>query len=113
MVIRRQEDITRYTAKGHYDMIPFRVHGKEATGAELLTIGLSHFLPQGGAERAVVAEGMELVYYIVEGEMTVITDEETFVLRAGDSVLFKAGDARAVKNNTMKPVAMMVIASKR
>lgn len=113
MVIRRGKDITRYEAKGHYDMIPMRVHGKDATGSDMLTIGLSWFLPGGGAERSVLPEGMELVYYIMENEMTLITDEGEEVLNAGDSVLIKGGDARGIRNDTKRPSAMLVIGCKK
>lgn len=90
-----------------------RIHNKEISGTEMLTVGLSWFLPGGRADANVTAEGCETVYYIVEGEMTLEANGETTLLKAGDSALFKAGDVRAVRNDSSRPTAMMVISARR
>ena len=48
-----------------------RAHSKDVSGSEILTIGRSEFLPGGGAEASAVKPGMELVYYVLEGTLTV------------------------------------------
>ncbi|MBN1366500.1 MAG: cupin domain-containing protein [Dehalococcoidales bacterium] len=113
MKIVRNNQLVPYQAKGHYNMLAQRIHSKEISNSEMLTIGLSWFLPGGGAEFNTVGEGMELVYYIIEGTMTLTTDKETVPLNAGDSCLFKPGDGRAIKNDSTHPAAMLVIAAKK
>jgi uncharacterized cupin superfamily protein len=109
MKIVRSSQLVPYEAKGHYKMLAQRVHNKEISGSEMLTLGLSWFLPGGGAEFNTVGQGMELIYYIVEGTMTLTTDKETTVLNPGDSCLFREGDGRAIKNESDRPAAMLVI----
>lgn len=113
MKITRCNELVAYTPGGHFDCRAQRVHNKDISGTEMLTVGLSWFLPGGGAEPNVTAEGCETVYYILEGEMTLNVNGETTILKAGDSALFQAGDVRAVKNESFRPVAMMVISARR
>jgi glyoxylate utilization-related uncharacterized protein len=113
MKLQRHSDIKPYEAPGHFDVATLRVHGADTgSGSKHLTLGLSYFLPGGGAKAAPVVEGMELIYYVVEGEMTVTTNGETVVLKAGDSIFFTAGDVRESINNSKDPVAMLVMISK-
>ena len=113
MKIVRNNELIPYEAKGHYAMLAQRIHNKDISDSEMLTVGLSWFLPGGGAEFNTVGDGMELVYYIVEGTMTLRTDKEFVVLNAGDSCFFRAGDGRAVKNESNRPAAMLVISAKK
>ena len=46
------EELKAYEAPGHYGMTAMRVHGKDETGAQKFWVGLSTFLPGGGAEYA-------------------------------------------------------------
>jgi quercetin dioxygenase-like cupin family protein len=45
--------------------------------------------------------------------MTLTTDKETVVLNAGDSCLFRPGDGRAIKNESDRPAAMLVISARK
>ena len=110
MNIVRFDDLVQYYPAGHYDMEAKRAHSKDMDDAEILTIGRSEFFPGGGAEAAPVKDGMELVYFVTEGCLTITCDGQEFNLTAGDSALFKAGDVRAVKNNTDRNAVMLVIA---
>ena len=51
-----------YDAAGHFNMAALRLSGKEETGAEKFWVGLSHFLPGGGAEYAYEGSPTEKVY---------------------------------------------------
>lgn len=97
-----------YEAAGHYDVRTTRLHdAEEVDGA--ITLGLSHFLPGGGAEMAKAAK--ELLYYIVEGQMTVYTDDDrSHVLNAGDSIHFSPQQGRGCKNTGHGSSKMLVIA---
>ena len=113
MKIVRKNELVTYSPKGHYGMLARRAYGKAETGNEILSIGYSTFLPEGGAEMSKVRDGMELVYYVVYGELTITTPETSFVLQAGDSVCFMAGDERSVLNKGDSPAAMLVIAGQK
>ena len=92
-----------YEAAGHYDML--------ADAADVdghITLGLSHFQPGGGAKMA--KSPKELLYYIVEGEMTVTTDDGAqHVLHAGDSIHFSPEQGRESKNTGDIVAKMLVI----
>ena len=111
MKITRKDELVAYQPKGHYNMIARRAHSAEIGDSKQLTIGYSVFHPNGGAEDSTVPNGMELVYYIVSGEMELTTPEGVTVLKQGDSALFRAGDVRSVKNITDQDAGMLVISA--
>lgn len=107
MKVTRISDARPYEAPGHFDMVGLRLQGNEASPSEVLTLGLSHFLPGGGASES--ASKLERIYIVVEGEMTVTVADEEVVLAALDSVLIPAGETRAIQNRTNLPAAMLVV----
>lgn len=105
--ITRVDEATVYQPARHYDMRATRLHNACDVQGQL-TAGLSHFLPGGGAEMGVTAN--ELLYYIVEGEMTVTTDDgKAHILKAGDSIHFGVGQGRASQNTGAETAKMLVI----
>jgi len=105
-VIKANEAVT-YEAPGHYDVRTTRLHNGEDVGGQL-GLGLSHFLPGGGAEMANAP--IELLYYIVSGEMTVTTDDgQSYCLKAGDSIHFGKGQGRESKNTGLVAAQMLVM----
>lgn len=110
MIKRSVKDLTSYNAPGHFAMTAMRIHGKEETGAEKFWMGVSTFLPGGGAEYAYEDNPLEKVYYILDGEMTV-TDKagKTYVLAKDDSISFPPNEGRTLVNNTNLPARMLVI----
>ena len=52
MIKRTLADLKPYDAPNHFKMTAMRIHGKEETGAENFWVGISTFLPGGGAEYA-------------------------------------------------------------
>ena len=89
MKVVRLADAFEYPVTGHFDMRALRLHNKETSNTVDYTLGLSHFLPGGGTEY--VETGVELIYFILEGEMTVRTKDETIVLKKYDSIHFNVG----------------------
>lgn len=71
-----------------------------------LTISVSHFLPNGGAEMGKVPE---LAYYVLSGSIIVQGRDEEHILNAGDLVHFTAGEERALKVNGQIPASMLVM----
>jgi len=102
------KDVKPYPAAKHFNMTSLKLHGKDETGATKFWMGLSHFLPQGGAEFD--ASPTEKIYYVLEGEITV-TDakNQKIVVRAGDSIFIGANEGRSILNETNKPTSMLVV----
>ncbi|MGI9952773.1 cupin domain-containing protein [Moorellaceae bacterium AZ2] len=96
-----------YVAPKHFNMTALRLHGREESGAQRFWVGLSYFLPGGGAEYD--SAPAERVYFVLEGEMTVISAEGKIKLKAWDSIYIGPGEGRELINETNKPAAMLVI----
>jgi quercetin dioxygenase-like cupin family protein len=87
-----------------------RIHGKEETGAEKFWMGLSTFLPGGGAEYAYEDNPLEKVYYVLEGEI-VVTDKEgnRYEIHKNESISFAPNEGRYLINESNRPATMLVI----
>ena len=107
----RLEQVKPYEAPGHFKMAALRLSGKEETGAEKFWVGLSHFLPGGGAEYAYEDSPTEKVYIVLEGEITVKTKTEEFTLGPLDVLYIAPNEGREIINKTNKPVSMLVAIS--
>jgi quercetin dioxygenase-like cupin family protein len=107
MEVVRLADAPPYEAPKHFDMRGLRLQGFEASGAENFWVGLSNYLPGGGAEMD--ATPVEKVYLVVDGEVTVTTDEGDTVLRRFDSCRLAPGEARSIENRTNLPALMLVV----
>jgi len=103
------KDVKPYAAPGHFAMTAMRLHGKEETGAKKFWVGLSHFLPGGGAEFG--APPGEKVYFVLDGEVTIKTADEEIVLRRNDLVYIEPEEGREIINRTNFPASMLVIYS--
>jgi len=90
-------------------MVAMRLSGKEETGAQKFWVGLSHFLPGGGAEYAYEDSPTEKVYIVLEGEITVKTKKEEFTLGPLDVLYIAPNEGREIINKTNKPVSMLVV----
>lgn len=110
MIKRMVEECKTYDAPGHFKMTAMRLHGKEETGAEKFWMGLSHFLPGGGADYAYEDSPTEKIYYVLEGEITIYTkDKEKIVLKKNDSIFIGPNEGRELINETNMPASMLVI----
>jgi hypothetical protein len=79
MQVTRLAQARGYEAPGHHGMLGLRLQGFDASDTQSFWVGLSHFLPGGGAERE--ATPVEKVYVVLGGEVTVITDDTQISLR--------------------------------
>jgi len=107
MEIVRFADAKPYNAPGHFDMRGLRLQGLEASNAKTCWVGLSQFLPGGGA--AMGATPVEKIYVVLEGEVTVETEEGVFTLGANDSCVIGADERRSIINKTNETARMLVI----
>jgi uncharacterized cupin superfamily protein len=107
MEVVRLNDARSYEAPLHVDVRTLRLQGFDASGAEAFWVGLTHFLPGGGAERD--ATPLEKVYVVLDGEVTVVTDDGEATLHPLDSCRLSPGEARSVENRTKRTAAMLVV----
>lgn len=110
MVKRTLNELKSYEAAGHFGCTAMRIHGREETGAEKFWIGVSTFLPGGGAEYAYEDNPLEKVYYVLEGEMTV-TDKtgNRYVIHKDEAISFPPNEGRSLRNESNLPARMLVI----
>jgi glyoxylate utilization-related uncharacterized protein len=105
----RLDEVKPYEAPGHFGMVAMRLSGKEETGAQKFWVGMSHFLPGGGAEYAYEDSPMEKFYFVLDGEITVKTKKEEFVLGPMEGIFMAPNEGREIINKTNKPVTMLVV----
>ena len=103
------DDVKSYAAPGHFGMVAMRLSGKEETGSEKFWVGLSHFLPGGGAEYAYEDSPTEKFYIVLDGEITVKRKKEELTLGPMDCVYIAPNEGREIINNTNMPVTMLVV----
>ena len=87
MKIMKVSDAKEYPTTGHYDMRCLRLQGADTSNCQDFTLGVSHFLPAGKTD--FLKAGVELIYFVLEGELTLVTEEGTCKLQKYDSVHFK------------------------
>jgi glyoxylate utilization-related uncharacterized protein len=108
MQITRFSEAERYDAPKHFDMRSLRLQGFDLTASKFAWVGLSHFLPQGGAEMD--AGALEKIYVILSGEVTVaLADGTRHTLRALDSCHIPPGESRAIRNESNDVATMLVV----
>ena len=110
MVKRKLDELQGYEAPGHFGMTAMRIHGKEETGASKFWMGVSTFLPGGGAEWAYEDSPLEKVYYVLEGEVTVTDKAGTeYVVRRDESITILPFEGRSLVNKSNLPARMLVV----
>lgn len=109
MKVTRWNSAKQYAAKKHFGMVGFRMQGQEATQTQTpnFWVGLSQFLPGGGAEKG--AAPTEKVYVVLEGEVTIVTKDGETALGPLDSCLVEANEERSVINRTNNIARMLVV----
>jgi quercetin dioxygenase-like cupin family protein len=107
MHIKRFVDAQSYQAPNHYDMRSLRLQGFEPGGPKTSWVGLSHFLPGGGAGPD--SSPLEKVYVVLAGSLTIRADGQDVKLRPLDSCCIPAGETREVKNLANEVATMLVI----
>ena len=83
MQVKHLSEAKPYEAPNHRAYTSLRLFGLDAGGPKQFTVGLSHFLPGGGAGPD--ASPTEKVYYVLAGELTLIVGGKETVLKANDS----------------------------
>ena len=107
MHLKRFDEARPYQAPNHWDVVGLRLQGFEEGGPTNQWVGLSQFLPGGGAGPD--STPFEKVYIVLEGEMTVIVDGVETVLKKFDSCTIAPGEIRKIENRSNHVCAMMVV----
>ena len=105
--ITHVDETYTYEAPGHYDCLTTRLHDPQDVNDGACIMGLTHFLPGGRTDFG--NNPMESIYYIVEGEMTLKTDDGETVLKAGDSFHCGPGTNKCVTNTGTSSTKMLVV----
>lgn len=108
--VKRQE-VPAYAAPGHFDVSTMRIQGKDETGITKFWMGKSYFLPGGGADWGYEDSPTEKVYYVLDGQLTVSSKDEKFVLNPGDSLFIAPFEGRTIKNETNECCTILVAIS--
>jgi mannose-6-phosphate isomerase-like protein (cupin superfamily) len=106
MQVKRFSEARTYAAPNHRDFTGLRLFGAEAGGSASLIVGISHFLPGGGAGPD--ASPPEKVYFVLEGELTVIVDGKETVLKKHDSCFIGPSEHREIVNRTNDVCSILV-----
>jgi mannose-6-phosphate isomerase-like protein (cupin superfamily) len=109
MLIKRFSEAKGYEAPNHRNYSSLRLFGADAGGPSGFVVGLSHFLPGGGAGPD--ASPTEKVYVVLSGELTVIADGKEAVLKANDSCFIGSNEKREIINRGNDVVTMIVAMS--
>ena len=107
MQVTRITDAGPYDAPKHHGGHMLRLQGWNASDSKNYWVGLSHFLPGGGADHD--ATPLEKVYVVISGEVTVKTDEDEVTLGPLDSCYLAPNEGRSVTNKTNVPASMLVV----
>jgi len=107
MFVKRFQDAQAYEAPNHWDVKGLRLQGFEEGGPTNQWVGLSQFLPGGGAGPD--STPFEKVYVVLEGEMTVIIDGAETVLGKYDSATIAPDEVRTIENRSNHTCTMLVV----
>jgi len=106
MHIVRFNEAPPYEAPGHNLMRMVRLQGREAGPSDNLWLGVSRVEPGGGT--TLDASGVEKMYVVLEGELTISNGEEEAILRPWDSCRIAPNEARALNNKTDRPAIVLL-----
>ena len=107
MKIKRFKDAKPYEAPNHHDMRGLRLQGFEEGGPQKSWVGLSHFLPGGGAGPD--SSPLEKTYVVVAGEVTLYCGGQEIILGPFDSCFIAPNEVREIKNQGNAIASMLVI----
>ena len=107
MLVNRFADAEKYEAPNHWDVTGLRLQGFAEGGPENQWVGLSQFLPGGGAGPD--STPFEKVYVVLQGEMTVTIDCKATVLGKFDSRTIAPNEVRRIENRRNDVCIMLVV----
>lgn len=106
MHVNRFADLKPYQAPGHNDMRMLRMQGREAGPADMMWLGVSQILPGGSIDLSSSPE--EKFYVVLEGDLTIETEDAAATLAPWDSCRIAPHEKRALKNLTNRTVVVLL-----
>ena len=107
MLVKRFEDAEPYEAPNHWGVVGLRLQGFEDGGPTNQWVGLSQYLPGGGAGPD--ATPFEKVYVVLDGEATVTVGGKDTVLRRYDSCTVAPDEERKIENRSNHTCTLLVV----
>jgi len=107
VIVTKSGEGKSYVAALHHGCEAVRVQGAEVSPVTSFWMGISNFAPGGGADWDATAA--EKVYLVLEGEITVETEDESVTLRARDSVFLASNERRRLVNESDTTAVMAVV----
>ena len=107
MLTKRFSEAHTYEAPNHRGVVGLRLQGFEPDGPKNQWVGLSQFLPGGGAGPD--STPFEKVYVVLEGQMTIMIGGQETVLGPLDSCTIPPGEVREIQNRTNHVCKMLVV----
>jgi quercetin dioxygenase-like cupin family protein len=107
MLVKKFAAAKPYEAPNHFGMKSLRLQGFEEGGPTNFWVGLSHFLPGGGAGPD--ATPIEKVYVVLSGRITVTAEGQEHELGPMDSVRIGPNVERKVLNQGNDVATMLVV----
>ena len=103
-------DAPAYEATKHFGAATYRLQHRDLSGVQGFWVGLSYFLPGGGAEMD--SSDTEKVYVVLSGSVTVISEDgKEYELGPQDSIYIPPNVKRRIVNKSKAPAAMLVVAT--
>lgn len=107
MRVTRFGEARPYEAPNHRDMRSLRLQDAADGGPRSFSVGLSHFLPGGGAGPD--NSPLEKVYVVLAGAVTVRAGGQDVVLGPHDSCCIPGGENRTLLNHCNEVATILVV----
>jgi quercetin dioxygenase-like cupin family protein len=107
MLSKRFADAKPYEAPNHRGVVGLRLQGFEPDGPKNQWVGLSQFLPGGGAGPD--STPFEKVYVVLDGAMTVVVGGKETILGKYDSCTIPPNEVRELINRQNGVCTMLVV----
>lgn len=107
MFVKPFSEAKPYEAPNHRGVVGLRLQGFEPGGPTNQWVGLSQFLPGGGAGPD--STPFEKVYVVLDGEMTLIVGGKETVLKKYDSCTIAPNEVREIVNRRNGVCTMLVV----
>lgn len=107
MHVVRFNEAPSYDAPGHALMAMVRLQGREAGPTDTAWLGVSTIAPGGGT--TLDASGVEKLYVVLDGTVTVSNGQDSVSLNRWDSCRIAPGESRQLRNDTHEPASILLV----
>jgi hypothetical protein len=106
MNVTRFANAPVYEPPNHHGMRCLRLQGHEAGPSEALWLGVSHLLP--GGSTTLDASAVEKHYVVLDGGVTIVTEDGEATLEKFDSCRLAPNEKRSLVNRTNLPATILL-----